>query len=150
LTASPQTISRLRIFLLALLIVGMCATLLELVLLEHTESRTQLMPLALLGLGVSCALLVAWRTNRSTLTALRVVMSLCILAGLLGLYLHYRGNVEFELEMSPAMKGWELIKAALMGATPALAPGTMAQLGLLGWAFTYKHPALRSAATPEP
>ena len=132
-----------------ILIIGMAGTLLELVLLEHTESRTQILPLILLGLGVMSALVTAWRTNRSSLTALRIVMSLFILAGLLGLYLHYRGNVEFELEMSPAMKGWELIKAALMGATPTLAPGSMAQLGLIGWAFTYKHPALRSSAAPQ-
>lgn len=127
----------------------MGGTLLELILLEHTESWWQWLPLVLLAAGLLAACATALRPNRGTLTFLRVVMSLCILAGLVGLYLHYRGNVEFELEMSPAMKGWELIKAALMGATPALAPGSMTQLGLLGWAFTYQHPALRAGAAGQ-
>lgn len=127
----------------------MGGTLLELILLEHTESWWQWLPLVLLGAGLLAAGSVALRPNRATLTILRLVMSLCILAGLAGLYLHYDGNVEFELEMSPALNGWELIKAALMGATPALAPGSMMQFGLLGWAFTYQHPALRLGAAEQ-
>ncbi|MFB3131882.1 MAG: hypothetical protein ACE10K_05095, partial [Rhodothermales bacterium] len=49
---------------------------------------------------------------------------------------------EFELEMYPTLKGLELFWESIKGATPALAPGTMIQLGLLGWAYTYRHPAL--------
>jgi hypothetical protein len=127
----------------------MSGTLLELILLEHTESWWQWLPLVLLGTGLLAACVAALRANRRTLTLLRLVMSLCILAGLVGLYLHYQGNVEFELEMSPALNGWDLVKAALMGATPALAPGSMTQLGLLGWAFTYQHPALQAGVAGQ-
>jgi len=40
------------------------------------------------------------------------------------------------------MEGFELFKESMMGATPALAPGMMAHLGLLGLALTYRHPLL--------
>ncbi len=60
-------------------------------------------------------------------------------SGNLGLFLHYDGNVEFELEMYPEMEGWELVWEALTGATPALAPGGMVLLGLIGIAFSYRH-----------
>ena len=35
----------------------------------------------------------------------------------------------------------------LRGATPALAPGAMVQLGLLGLAFTFRHPVLETLTT---
>jgi hypothetical protein len=40
------------------------------------------------------------------------------------------------------LAGWELFKEAMTGATPALAPGAMVQLGLIGLAWSYRHPAL--------
>ena len=40
-----------------------------------------------------------------------------------------------------------VVDERLTGATPALAPGAMVQLGLIGLAYTFRHPALRSAAT---
>ena len=70
-------------------------------------------------------------------------MAAFVIAGVAGVILHYRGNAEFELEMHPAVRGFDLFRDAMMGATPALAPGTMAQLGLLGLASTYRHPRLR-------
>jgi len=57
--------------------------------------------------------------------------------------LHYRGNVEFERERDPSLSGLALVWEALRGATPSLAPGAMAQLGLLGLAITWRHPAAR-------
>jgi hypothetical protein len=67
-----------------------------------------------------------------------------IAGGTLGVYLHYDSNVVFEREMSPEVLGWALFREAIFGATPALAPGVMVQLGLLGLAFTIRHPALEA------
>jgi len=50
--------------------------------------------------------------------------------------------------MRPSMAGLELLVESLTGAMPALAPGTMAQLGLLGLLVCFRHPAL-SAPGPE-
>ncbi|HSJ08545.1 MAG TPA: hypothetical protein VK928_01500 [Longimicrobiales bacterium] len=133
----------MRSLLLAILAFTMFGTGSELVLLEHTESRTQLVPLVLLGIGLVAVAVVAVRPHRATLHAFRAVMAAFILAGAAGLYYHYRGNVEFELEMYPEMRGWKLVWEALSGATPALAPGAMMQMGLLGLACTFRHPLLQ-------
>ena len=66
---------------------------------------------------------------------------LFVLSGVVGLWLHYHGNVEFELEMYPGLAGFELFRESVTGATPTLAPGTMLELGLLGLLYTYRHPA---------
>jgi hypothetical protein len=58
--------------------------------------------------------------------------------------LHYQGNEAFELEMSPSRAGLSLISKTLTGATPVMAPGSMSLLGLVGLAFTHRHPALGS------
>jgi hypothetical protein len=65
-----------------------------------------------------------------------------LLVGLLGVILHLKGNIEFATERDPSLSGIKLMWKALRGATPALAPGALAQLGLLGLLYTYKHPAL--------
>lgn len=137
----------MRPLLLTILAFSMVGTGTELVLLEHTESRSQLIPLVLLLLGVIMVAVVALKPNRRTLLALRALMAAFIAAGLTGLYFHYSGNVEFELEMDAQLRGWKLIWDAARGATPTLAPGAMVQMGLLGFAFTFRHPLL---ATTEP
>jgi hypothetical protein len=54
-----------------------------------------------------------------------------ILNGVLGMWLHYDGRVEFRLELEPSLAGWELFRAAMTGSTtpPVLAPGMMIQMG---------------------
>jgi hypothetical protein len=71
-------------------------------------------------------------------------MAAFLVSGVLGTWYHYTGNVEFELERTPELGGWALFQAAMGGATPALAPGTMIQLGLIGLLFTFRHPARRA------
>lgn len=138
----------MRTLLLAILAFGIVGTGMELILLEHTESRTQLVPLIVLGIGLVAVATVALSPGRATLLAFRAVMAAFLFAGLAGLYYHIRGNIEFELDMYPQMRGWQLVREALRGATPALAPGAMMQLGLLGLACTFRHPLLQPHAKP--
>ena len=65
-------------------------------------------------------------------------MLLFVLSGLVGIYLHLRANIEFELEMYPSLAGVELVREAFTGALPTIAPATMTHLGLLGLASTYR------------
>ena len=146
LTESP-TIKALRGFLLILLVIGILGTGAELLLLEHTEDVWQFVPLSLMGLSL---IVLGWRVVDRGAVSMRVfqgTMILFVVSGFVGFWMHYQGNVEFELEMYPTMEGFELFRAALGGATPALAPGTMIQLGLLGLVYTYRHPALSSKQT---
>jgi hypothetical protein len=127
---------------LALLLFGIAGATTELVLLEHMEDLLQWTPLVLLALGLLVGVSVAVRPTRAVVTSLRALMAVYLLAGALGVYLHVKSNVEFELEMRPSMAGFELVMESLKGAMPALAPGTMVQLGLLGLLVCFRHPAL--------
>ena len=136
-----------RAFLLAIFLLGIGGIAIELVLLEHYDDFWQWTPYALFG--ASFAVLVWYWTTRkgAAIKAFRAAMILFLASGAFGIFLHYDGNVEFEREMSPEVTGWPLFWEAIRGATPALAPGAMVQLGLIGLAFTIRHPALRH---PEP
>ncbi len=140
----------LRRILLALVLLGAGGLTLDLLLLEHFESAWQWTPLVLLaGVLAAAAVLVRHPTARAV-RLFRAVMLLCVAAGLVGLYLHYRGNVEFELEREPLRRGVALFWEAIRGATPALAPASLSQLGLLGLAYTFRHPALRPPPSVRP
>jgi hypothetical protein len=128
--------------LLAVLVFGMIGIGIELLLLEHTEEFWQWVPILLLALGIIGSAAVAIRPHRAAVRFFRLVMLLFLVSGAVGLFLHYTGNAEFELEMRPTLGGFELFQRSLMGATPALSPGTMALLGLIGLLYTYGHPAL--------
>ena len=70
-------------------------------------------------------------------------MALFILSGFVGTFLHFRANIEFEVEMYPGLAGFELYWKAIQGASPpSLAPGAMIALGLLGLIYMYRHPSL--------
>jgi len=120
----------------------MIGLIFELVLLEHTESWKQWIPLAVLGAGLMTAILVRLRPGRGAFQAFRAMMALFLVSGLLGLYFHYAGNVEFALERTPEVSGLALFWKSLKGATPTLAPGAMVQLALLGLVYAYRHPSL--------
>ena len=136
--------------LLGLFLLGVVFTGVELLLLEHTETLWQSAPLGLLALALVA--LGGWLAvpGLLTLRAFQGLMLAHVLCGAVGLYLHYQGNVEFELEMYPSLEGFELFREATMGATPVLAPAMMAQLGLLGLLYVYRYPLGRpSQGTPS-
>lgn len=139
----------IRRLMLALLIFGLVGTSAELLLIEHFEDWRQQAPLWAFLAAALVAVAAFVRPTTGVLQAFRAVMVILVGLGLLGLYFHYTGNAEFELEMRPSMAGWELIWESLRGATPALAPGTSVQFGLLGLLATYKHPALAAESQPE-
>jgi len=139
----------LRQILLLLVLVGNAGLVAELLLLGHTESFNQWIPLIVLGIGTVSTLVVMFRPGYRAIRVFQLVMASFLIAGMLGLYLHYRGNVEFALERYPEAGGLDLMWKALRGATPTLAPGALAQLGLLGLVYSYKHPILAGRATGD-
>ena len=138
----------LRRVLLALVLFGAVGLLAELLLLEHFDSATQWIPLALLVVVIGAGVAVGLRRVPGAVRFFQVVMALCVVTGVVGVFLHYQGNVEFELERDGSLRGLRLLWEAVRGATPALAPGALSQLGLLGLVYTYRHPALRGSTTP--
>jgi hypothetical protein len=138
----------LRRILLALVLLGAVGLLIELALLEHFDSTAQWIPLALLVVVIGSAIAAGLQRAPRAVRFFQMVMALCVVTGVVGVFLHYRGNVEFELERDGSLHGLRLFWDAIRGATPALAPGALSQLGLLGLAYTYRHPALRASNTP--
>jgi hypothetical protein len=138
----------LRRILLALVLLSTLGLLVELLLLEHFDSLSQWLPLALLALVLAVNLVLIVRPGRRVLRLFQALMLLCVVTGALGIYLHYRGNVEFTLELHPELRGLALFWEAVRGATPTLAAGALSQLGVLGLAYTFRHPMLRGTADP--
>ena len=136
----------LRRLLLAVVAVGALGLIAELLLLEHTESVYQWLPLIVLFAAAPLAVILALRPTRRLSRVFQALMLVAVVIGGLGVYLHFQGNTEFELEMDPALKGLDLVWSALGGATPSLAPGALVQLGLVGLASLYRHPLLRRPA----
>lgn len=138
----------LRVALAAVFFFGASGTLIELVLLEHFDETVQYAPFAAVALA---AVALGWalaRPGRRAIRAVRWTGLLLVAVGLVGSVLHFRSNVLFELEMDPGSAGLALAWIALRGATPSLAPGQLAQLGLIAFLFTLGHPALRGSTLP--
>ena len=142
---SPTTIRQL---LLGLVIFGGVGLVVELLLLDHTDSWEKWIPFVVLAITLIASVGIAVRPGRGMLRAFQGSMLLCVAAGTLGLYFHYRGNVEFELERDSTLHGLALFWDAIRGATPTLAPGALAQLGLMGLIYSYRHPVLEPR-TPD-
>ena len=95
---------RIRLYLLATLVLGLLGMGTELLLIGHFETIQQRIPLVLLGLGIATTCWHAAAPKRTTVRTLQVVMTLCVVSGVVGVGLHYQGNEEFELEMYPACR----------------------------------------------
>ncbi len=137
------TVTILRRALLLILVVGSVGTIVELLLLKHTDGVWQVIPLVLNGLTL---LVLAWfgvARSHSSLRALQATMLLCLTSGGVGVVQHLLGNIVYASESNPSLAGRELYLEAIMGSTPTLAPGMMVQLALIGLAFAFRHPDLR-------
>ena len=140
---TKRTIERMRLMtgLIALFVMG--AVLVELFLLKHHEEWRQILPLVVIAIGALLLTSQLVRPSSAGIVTLRILMSVMIATGLLGVFFHYTGNLEFQMEMDPTQHGWALMRKILEAKTPpALAPGALAQIGLLGLLYTYRHPSL--------
>ncbi|MDE0470987.1 MAG: hypothetical protein OXH57_03525 [Ekhidna sp.] len=102
--------------------------ILELVLVGHYDSFWQFFPLISLMLG-----LVSLTIQSRLVILVKFFYSITILSGVLGVFLHLKSNWEFELEMYAEIATDELIVRSLSGALPALPPGILIPVGLMGF-----------------
>jgi hypothetical protein len=132
-----------RRFLFGIVAIGVAGLGTEMLLLEHYEDVYQLIPLVLAGAAAVALGCLVVAPGTGTVRLFQVVMTLFVLSGVAGAWLHFQVNMEFQLEMDPSLTGMALFRQAIRAkAPPALAPGAMIQLGLIGLACTYRHPAL--------
>ena len=134
-------LARIRWWLLAVLVFELVGALVELLLLRHFEDLLQWVPLVLIALTLILIARHVARPQPATVRVLQAIMGALVLAGLVGIGAHLQGAAEFQLEMDPSQPRWNVFKKALQAqAPPALAPGVMLQMGLLGLIYTYRHP----------
>lgn len=146
----PLLAARLRTAVLAILVMVLVGMEAELLLLKHTEEAWQLVPVALIPAALAT---LAWHgLSRGTaaLRAFQALMAVSMVSGTIGIILHYRANVVDSGESDPSLSGLALYAAAAQGSIPALAPGTMVQIGLLGLVFAYRHPRFKTNIEPNP
>jgi hypothetical protein len=141
--AEEQTdLRRLRRILVAVVAFGFGGTAVDLFLLAHHEDPLQLAPFLVIGF---CLIAVGWHAVAAgpfSLLLTRVAMVTAVAGALVGMTLHYRGSMEFQLEMDPSLGGFDLLTKVLTSkAPPTLAPMNLAVLGLIGLASTYRDPA---------
>jgi hypothetical protein len=128
-----ETLATIRRLLIALLCLGLCGTTLELWLIGHHEDFRQWIPLAVMAASTVSAAWVAATWSRSATLVFRIMMAALMLSGGVGAVLHYRANMEFQLEMDSSLGGVALMAKILHAkAPPTLAPGNMAVLALVG------------------
>jgi hypothetical protein len=139
---SHSTLEVIRRWLGIVLLVGLVGTEAELLLLKHFDGFWQLVPVVAIALATLILVWYAYSPTVASIRALQAVMLVFVVAGLIGVIQHFRGNVEHERESDPSAAGTELYRRSMMGSTPALAPGAMIQLGLIGLLLTYRHPRL--------
>lgn len=120
--------------LLAIYFGGLLGVAAELVLLEHYDDTLQLLPFGAIAAALAFGGWYARRPGAASRRAFRAVLVLFAVTGAAGLFLHYRGNAEFEKERDASISGLHLVWASLTGATPAVAPGTMLLFAFIGYA----------------
>ena len=132
-----------RRILLFILLLGVIGIIAELLLLGHIEDVYQWIPVVLGFVTLVLAAIVTMRPSVAAIRLFQAVMLLMLLSGAVGVWLHFQVNMEFQLEMDASLTGWNLLRKSILAKTPpALAPGAMAQLGLIGLAYTFRHPVL--------
>ena len=136
MAAAATEVTGTRRMLAALFLFGSLGTAAELLLMEHTEGVWQNVPLALIAIGCVGFAALAIRPGTLQLRLFQLILGLFVVSGLAGVLLHYQGNTEFERELNPEAAGVELFWESMKGATPALAPGTMILLGVLGLSYS--------------
>jgi hypothetical protein len=139
-----QDVRRIRGWLLLILALEIAGVGAELLLIGHVADPWQWLPIILMAAALLVIAWAAFDQRAAVVRALQVLMALFIVSGFIGTFQHYSAKRAFQLEVNPPLQGvalfWEALKSV---SPPALAPGVMIQMGLLGFAYAYRHPALR-------
>lgn len=131
-------LATIRRVILGVLLLGMTGLLAELLLLGHYEDLTQWIPIGVLAAGLAAITLERFYRRVWTLALVRTMMGAFIVSGLLGMYFHFSGSREFQLEMDPSMSARNLVWHVLRAKSPpTLSPGTLVQMGILGLGYAY-------------
>jgi hypothetical protein len=137
-----MTLKFVRAFILFIFVLGAVGSAFHLLLLGHVSGTLQLVPLVLIVLALGTLLWYGAAHSKRSIRMFRLLMGLFLLAGFIGMALHFRGSLHVELARSSTIGGWRLFWESLRGQYPLLSPGWMVLLGLIGGVYTFRHPVL--------
>jgi hypothetical protein len=122
-------LTAVRSYLLALIGAALTGLETELVLMNHSRTPLQLVPLGLAGAGMAVVATLWIFPVAAAVRFLKAILWAGTLAGALGIVVHWQSN--------PGDHRRE---------APPLVPAMMLPLGLLGSAYAFRHPALSGRA----
>lgn len=154
--SEARTIELLRRALLALGALGVVGTAVELVMLRHWKTGTQMIPWFILALVVISIGLIAVRPTRLTVRAAQALTVVITLGGLFGMKEHVEANFNAGPldrvygptwdSLSTTSQWWKAFTHTV-GPSPTLAPGVLIQAALCVALATLHHPALSRRQT---
>ena len=121
--------------ILSAFVIMMIGTVLDLYLLNHYESRLQLIPILCVSLLMLTMIVLFFLRTKLIKSIFKFILGISALSGIYGVYLHLIANYEFEIEMKPTANNLDLFLESLSGALPALAPLSMVVLALIGYSY---------------
>lgn len=131
-----ETLTAIRSFLLGIIGLVLFGLELELLFLNHVKTPLQMLPVGLAGGGLG---MIVWHLvspNPASIRILKGILCACSIVGALGMLIHNGMNAENHWRESHGLRpGFE-------EDAPPSAPAAMLPLGLLGLAYTFRHPAL--------
>jgi hypothetical protein len=137
-----EAVKTIRLILLITVVSGMIGLEAELLLLGHIKPLLQLVPVLLIAFGLGA---IAWyriSPGSQSMKLFQGTMALCIASGLIGVIVHLAFSASEATKKDHTLHGLTLLRVALTGAAPPFAPAAMIQIGLVGLAYTFRHPAL--------
>jgi hypothetical protein len=140
-SSRTESTSLLRPLILVIMGIGTLGILGELLLLEHYKFDSQWIAVMLTLLTGVCTVILALNPKAQVMRVVQLALLLVVLGSAFGVLEHVKTNYD-RMENGSNVSGLSLIWQALKGRAAALAPGALAQLGLLGLLFTYRHPNL--------
>jgi len=144
-----ETVSAIRSIILAVILLGLAGTGLELVFVDHFGSTAQWVPVVLICLAFLVLGSYGLMRSAALLRVFQAVMIMFIVSGLAGIALHYQRDVEHAEKDHPGIQGVERLRTAVSQEAPLLAPGAMVELGILGLAYVFRHPVLKEPDAEE-
>ena|SRR5215467_14425845 len=137
-----EAVKTIRLILLITVVSGMIGLEAELFLLGHIKPLLQLVPVLLIAFGLGA---IAWHRispGSRTMKLFQATMALCIASGFIGIVVHLAFSASEATKKDKTLHGITLFRVALTGVAPPFAPAAMIQIGLVGLAYAFRHPAL--------
>lgn len=123
---------------------GSVGILSDLLLMNHYENFSQILPILLISVCLILFLATLLIKTKRISNFFKCALALLTICAFAGIYFHLRGKADFKIEIDPNLKGWNLFLACITGHSlpPVLAPASIILVALSGYAWalvnTYK------------